>query len=362
MPDNLVFAPIEVPPTSYAGRVECWRRALGPQAEPLAPAILEVARRFRYEPEVIERIGGDLAGIPGPLTYDTLTAACRAAARLEFGDLAQRVTPRFDSPDELFLPAAEMQQFQEVLRAMQSLTEVHYRWGAARAWNEGGISVLFAGPPGTGKTMASEILASQLKFPMYRIDLSQVVNKYIGETEKNLKRIFDAADDSDALLLFDEADSIFGKRMEARDAHDRYANLEISYLLDRMERFKGLAVLATNRKKDLDEAFLRRLRYIIEFPLPGIEERRQIWRIQSRPAVDHSELDIDFLASRFPCPAGISVRLCLMHVCRARDARDRRGSNGGSAGGSEARTGQDEPARGHRSVRRLGPADSEDAR
>jgi len=181
-------------------------------------------------------------------------------------------------------------------------------------WNEGGISVLFAGPPGTGKTMAAEILASELSLPLFRIDLSQVVNKFIGETEKNLKRIFDAADGSDALLLFDEADAIFGRRMEAHDAHDRYANMEICYLLDRMERFKGLSVLCTNRKKDLDEAFLRRLRYVLEFPLPGVDQRRQIWRQSIPPAVDASQLDVDFLAERFPV-AGGHIRSAVFNAC-----------------------------------------------
>ena len=153
---------------------------------------------------------------------------------------------------------------------MTNLTRVHYEWGTARAWNEGGLAALFAGPPGTGKTMAAEAIADALRLPLYRIDLSQVVNKYIGETEKNLRRLFDAADAADVILFFDEADALFGKRTEVKDAHDRYANLEISYLLERMERFKGLAILATNRKKDLDEAFLRRLRFVVDFPLPGV--------------------------------------------------------------------------------------------
>src|SRR5439155_5780996 len=183
---------------------------------------------------------------------------------------------------------------------MQSLTEVHYVWGTAKAMNESGISVLFAGPPGTGKTMAAEILAIKLGLPVYRIDLSQVVNKYIGETEKNLKRVFDAADISDMILFFDEADALFGRRTEVSDAHDRYANLEISYLLERMERFKGLAILATNRRKDLDEAFLRRLRFIVEFPLPDIEQREEIWRKVIPPRVDASDLDLAFLARQFP--------------------------------------------------------------
>jgi hypothetical protein len=314
IPQNLLFGSIEVPPLSYSQRLELWTEALRPVAASVAPAVAETARRFRYEAETIDRIVSALRSIPDAITPQAITAECRSAARLELGDLAQRVTPRFDTVSELFLPPRQFDQFQEVLQAMRTLTDVHYRWGTARVWNEGGISVLFAGPPGTGKTMAAEILASELNLPMYRIDLSQVVNKYIGETEKNLKRIFDAADISDALLLFDEADSIFGKRIDARDAHDRYANLEISYLLDRMERFKGLAVLATNRKKDLDEAFLRRLRYVIDFPLPGLEQRRRIWEQSIPAAVDASQMDLGFLASRFPM-AGGHIRSVVFNAC-----------------------------------------------
>ena len=174
--------------------------------------------------------------------------------------------------------------------------------------------MLFAGPPGTGKTMAAEALASELALPLYRIDLSQVVNKYIGETEKNLRRLFDAADTADVILFFDEADALFGKRTEVKDAHDRYANLEISYLLERMERFKGLAILATNRKKDLDEAFLRRLRFVLEFPLPGPAERLRIWRSVIPHGVDASALDFDFLAQRFPL-AGGHLRAIVFQAC-----------------------------------------------
>lgn len=323
IPQRLLSPPVEVPPLDYAQRIECWTRALGPTADTLTSAIAETSRRFRYEAGTIEQIADGLRSAPGPLSQSSLTASCRAATRIELGEMAHRVTPRFDGATELFLPARQRSQFQEVLRAMRALTEVHYRWGTARIWNEGGISVLFAGAPGTGKTMAAEVLASELDLPMYRIDLSQVVNKYIGETEKNLKRIFDAADVSDVLLLFDEADAIFGKRVEAREAHDRYANLEISYLLDRMERFKGLAVLATNRKKDLDEAFLRRLRYIIEFPLPGPKERLQIWQ-QSLPRdVDVEELNLPFLAGGFPL-AGGHIRSIVFNACLQSAGRDGR--------------------------------------
>ncbi|MFW6080124.1 MAG: ATP-binding protein, partial [Gemmatimonadota bacterium] len=263
---------VEVPRLSYAERVAYWRETLGSLAEGLEAGIGEAARRFRFGKELIDAVVSSLRTVRRPLVAGDLITACRAELDLDLGDLAQRVEPRFRD-ESLILPPRQERQFEELVRAMRSLTEVHYGWGTARAWNESGITALFAGPPGTGKTMGAEILALELDLPMYRIDLSQVVDKYIGETEKNLKKLFDAADDSDVLLFFDEADSLFGRRTEVKDAHDRYANLEVSYLLERMERFKGLAILATNRRADLDEAFLRRLRYIIEFPLPGERER-----------------------------------------------------------------------------------------
>jgi vesicle-fusing ATPase len=162
--------------------------------------------------------------------------------------------------------------------------------------------------------MCAEVIAAELQLPLYRIDLSQVVNKYIGETEKNLRRLFDAAEASDVILFFDEADSLFGKRTEVKDAHDRYANLEVSYLLERMERFKGLAILATNRKKDLDEAFLRRLRFLLDFPMPGVEERLRIWKQVMPTGVDVGEIDFAFLAHRFPL-AGGHIRSIVFHAC-----------------------------------------------
>jgi SpoVK/Ycf46/Vps4 family AAA+-type ATPase len=155
---------------------------------------------------------------------------------------------------------------------------VYGDWGFARVTSRGlGISALFSGASGTGKTMAAEVLANELGLDLFRIDLSAVVNKYIGETEKNLRRLFDAFEESGAVLFFDEADALFGKRTEVRDSHDRYANVEVSYLLQRMESYRGLAILATNFKAALDPAFLRRLRFIVEFPAPGRAERRRIW-------------------------------------------------------------------------------------
>jgi hypothetical protein len=300
---------IVVPPLSYAERLACWREALPWPSAAALPT--ELARRFRYERTAIARVGAELLALGREPTLEETLATARGD--LDLGTLAQAVVPRFRL-DELMLPAAQAAQIEELTVAMTNLTRVHYEWGTARAWNEGGLACLFAGPPGTGKTMAAEAIAEKLSLPLYRIDLSQVVNKYIGETEKNLRRLFDAADSADLILFFDEADALFGKRTEVKDAHDRYANLEISYLLERMERFKGLAILATNRKKDLDEAFLRRLRFVVEFPLPGVAERLRIWRSVIPDGVDASEVDFPFLAQRFAL-AGGHIRGIVFQAC-----------------------------------------------
>jgi hypothetical protein len=313
LPQDLVLPAVVVPPVTYHERLECWRQHLDQYSAALGLDIAECARRFRFEKQTIRAICGELKELQTEITAKHLVAACRAELDTDIGELATRVTPRFNN-EELILPHKQSLLFGEILKAMQSLTEVHYGWGTGKVWNESGISVLFAGPPGTGKTMGAEILAIKLDLPMYRIDLSQVVNKYIGETEKNLKRVFDVADVSDMILFFDEADSLFGRRTEVSDAHDRYANLEISYLLERMERFKGLAILATNRKKDLDEAFLRRLRYIVDFPLPDAEERKKIWRQVVPEHADSSQLEFEFLAEQFPLSGG-NIRSIVFNAC-----------------------------------------------
>jgi len=300
---------IEVPPASYDERHAAWQHALPALAG--APVLADVAQRLRVETTTIARLGAELRADGAAPPAERILLAARAD--LDLGTLAQRVEPRFRI-DELMLPPAQARQVDELVTAMRNLGRVHHVWGTARAWNEGGLAALFAGPPGTGKTMASEAIAQALQLPLYRIDLSQVVNKYIGETEKNLKKLFDGADAVESILFFDEADALFGKRTEVRDAHDRYANLEVSYLLERMERFKGLAILATNRRKDLDEAFLRRLRFVVEFPLPGTAERERIWRGVIPAGVDASELDIPFLAQRFAL-AGGHIRAIVFHAC-----------------------------------------------
>jgi|CZKX01.1.fsa_nt_gi hypothetical protein len=304
---------IDIPALDLEARLACWTRCL-PEAAALPDSALEnCAFRFRFDAVVIEEIARALARETQPLTGERLIAACRQRAAAAPGTLAVRVRPRFKG-DELVLPPAQQRQFEELVTAMQALPEVHARWGTGRVWDEAGISALFAGPPGTGKTMAAEVLAARLGLPMFRVDLSQVVNKYIGETEKNLRRLFDSVEESDALLFFDEADSLFGQRMQVRNAHDRYANLEVSYLLQRMERFRGVAILATNRRKDLDEAFLRRLRFVLEFPLPDAPERKRIWQSGIPEEVDASSLDFDFLARQFALSGG-HIRSIILHAC-----------------------------------------------
>jgi SpoVK/Ycf46/Vps4 family AAA+-type ATPase len=192
--------------------------------------------------------------------------------------LAEKIEARRRFED-LVLPGEAMQQLRDIASQVEQRDRVYEQWGFGAKLSRGrGIVALFAGPSGTGKTMAAEVLAHRLALDLYRIDLASVISKFIGETEKNLKRVFDAAEQSGAILFFDEADALFGKRSEVRDSHDRYANIEINYLLQRMEDYRGLAILATNRKALLDPAFLRRLRFLIDFPLPAAIDRLRIWR------------------------------------------------------------------------------------
>ena len=313
IPASLLLPACTLPGLDVEQRRSRLASALQGCAPALRTAVPEAARRFRLGERPLERVAAAATALDHDAGAGDLFILCRAEAGLELDGLVNPVTPRF-ALDELVLPPAPRQQLGEIVAAMGVLGRVHHEWGTALAWNESGLSILFCGPPGTGKTMAAEALASELQLPMYRIDLSQVVNKYIGETEKNLRRIFDAAETSDCLLFFDEADALFGKRTEVRDAHDRFANIEISYLLERMERFKGLAVLASNRRKDLDEAFTRRLRHIIEFPVPGASERERLWRQVFPAPVDVSALDCHWLALQFEL-AGGHIRSAAFNAC-----------------------------------------------
>jgi SpoVK/Ycf46/Vps4 family AAA+-type ATPase len=192
--------------------------------------------------------------------------------------MAERIIPRA-TWDDLVLPEQQLETLHQLVSQSRHRLTVYERWGFASKEGRGlGLCALFSGPSGTGKTLAAQVLASELKLDLYRIDLSAVVSKYIGETEKNLKQVFDAAECGGVILLFDEADALFGKRAEVKDSHDRYANIEVSYLLQRMESFQGLAILTTNFKASLDKAFQRRLRFTVEFPFPDATHRQAIWQ------------------------------------------------------------------------------------
>ena len=208
----------------------------------------------------------------------SLWNACRSQSRPRLDELAQGVETTATWED-LILPSKEKFVLHDIAAHVRQRLTVYETWGFAGRSRRGlGISALFAGSSGTGKTMAAEVLGNELQLDVYRIDLSSVIDKYIGETEKNLKRIFDAAEGGGVILLFDEADALFGKRTEVKDSHDRHANVGVSYLLQRMEAYRGLAVLTTNLKNSLDQAFLRRLRFVVQFPFPDAEQRAEIWR------------------------------------------------------------------------------------
>jgi ATP-dependent 26S proteasome regulatory subunit len=236
--------------------------------------------------EPIRTLGVDVANV-------TIATTSRIAIRPRLDALAQRIEAKA-AWEDLVLPDAQIRALRDLAMHVRQRDRVYNDWGFADKSARGlGISALFAGSSGTGKTMAAEVLARELNMDLYRVDLARIVSKYIGETEKNLDAIFSAAEHSDVVLLFDEADALFGKRTEVRDSHDRYANVEISYLLQRMESFQGLAILTTNMKQSLDPAFLRRLRFVVQFPFPHAEHRAEIWKgmFPSRTPVD----SLDFL-------------------------------------------------------------------
>ena len=209
---------------------------------------------------------------------DELWQICRTQARPDLEQLAQRIESNTGWND-LVLPESELNTLKEIANHLRYKDRVYSQWGFASKNPRGlGINALFAGASGTGKTLAAEVLGNELQLDVYRIDLSTIVSKYIGETEKNLSKIFDIAEGYGAILLFDEADALFGKRSEVKDSRDRYANMEVSYLLQRIESYQGLAILTTNLKDDLDRAFLRRIRFTIQFPFPDFKQRLAIWQ------------------------------------------------------------------------------------
>ncbi|MBI1395863.1 MAG: AAA family ATPase [Betaproteobacteria bacterium] len=317
----------------FAERRALWARALGRLAPRLDGELDAVTTHFLVPPETMRAIGTRLAAVaprrrtrksaggndPDAPLRTAFWTACRTEARTDMDALAQRIDPRA-TWDDIVLPEAEMHTLREIAAQVRHRATVYDAWGFASQSDRGlGISALFSGPSGTGKTMAAEVLASALGLDLFRIDLSQVVSKYIGETEKNLRRVFDAAETGGAILLFDEADALFGRRSEVKDSHDRYANIEVSYLLQRMESYRGLAILTTNSRAALDPAFLRRIRFAIAFPFPDLAHRAEIWQRAFPPAVPTDALDSAKLA-RLNVPGGNIRNIALGAAFLAADA------------------------------------------
>jgi hypothetical protein len=255
-----------------------------------------LAGQFHLNLRSIREAAAQAVRNPGGNLRRDLWRACCDLTRPKLDQLAQRLDAKA-TWDNLVLPEEQMTLMRQIAGQVRERHRVYAEWGFRRSMNRGfGINALFAGESGTGKTMAAEVLANDLELNLYRIDLSAVVSKYIGETEKNLRKLFDAAEQGGAILLFDEADALFGKRSEVKDSHDRYANIEINYLLQRIEAFSGLSILATNMKSALDPAFLRRLRFIVNFPFPGLAERSLIWQKALPPETPRGDLDYQRLA------------------------------------------------------------------
>jgi hypothetical protein len=317
---------LDVPLPRASEQRTLWQEALARRLRPedleawrLSPTTEALAHQFDLDHTAIaaavtQGLGQlQLLEKPGPAqAREALWQGARAQSRRALETLAQRLEVRAGWED-LQLPGPVLQQLAEVELHVRHRRLVHEDWGfSPGGWRGSGTSVLFSGPPGTGKTLAAEVLARSLELDLYRVDLSGVVSKYIGETEKNLRRVFDAAESGGAVLLFDEADALFGRRSEVRDSHDRHANIEVSYLLQRLESFRGLAVLTTNLKSGLDAAFARRLRFIIEFAFPDRGQREALWRRAFPGGTPTAGLDLSRLAGLNV--SGAAIRSIALHA------------------------------------------------
>nr|QNO51022.1 ATP-dependent zinc metalloprotease FtsH [Methanosarcinales archaeon ANME-1 ERB6] len=299
---------IEIPIPDYAMRKTIWGQYLtGKNSE---EDVSVLANKFKFTAGQIKDAFVSvekLAVLQGreEITLKYLYDGCRAQSNQKLSALAKRIKPKYRW-DDLILPKEKKEQLEEVKNYIKNKGVVYHDWGFDDKLSLGkGLNIMFSGTSGTGKTMAAEVIASELGLDLYKIDLSMVVSKYIGETEKNLNRIFKEAEQSNAILFFDEADALFGKRSEVRDSHDRYANIEISYLLQKMEENEGIVIMATNLSQNIDDAFMRRMHFNVEFPFPEEEYRYKIWRsLIPKEAPIAEDIDFEFLAKRFKLAGG----------------------------------------------------------
>ena len=310
---NYMFCRIKLPLPSYDDRLQLWTIFLdgnAPSGNELD--VQALAGKFRFSGGQIRDAAATAFNLatrrnPGDprIGMNDLYAASRLQSNRKLATLAQKIKSNFHW-DDIVLPRDRIQQLREICNQVKYRSLVYDKWGFNQKLSLGkGLNVLFSGPSGTGKTMAAEIMGNELNVDLYKIDLSSVISKYIGETEKNLARIFAEADTSNAILFFDEADALFGKRSEIRDSHDRYANIEISYLLQKMEEYQGVVILATNFRKNMDQAFVRRMHFSVEFPFPSEKDRLRIWeQIWPEDTPCSPALDLRFVARQFEITGG----------------------------------------------------------
>jgi hypothetical protein len=310
--EDILFHTVEMPATDVLMRQVAWENALEkvlPNHDVSWPA--QLADQFRLTQgqirDTVQFVDRELAlnKVKKTVTLNDLYAACRDHSNQEMAELALKIKPRYGWRD-IVLPKERLSRLKEISSQVKHRYRVFGEWGFGCKLSHGkGLSVLFHGPPGTGKTMAADVIAHELQLDLYKIDLSGVVSKYIGETEKNLSKIFLAAESSNAILFFDEADALFGKRTQVSDAHDRYANIETSYLLQKMEAYEGVVILATNLRENMDGAFTRRIRFIVEFPFPDAESRKEIWMTHFPSEAPVSDgIDYELLSRQFQVAGG----------------------------------------------------------
>lgn len=327
---DLLYLPIELPLPDINARLSLWQEQAEARGIRSGLDYDQIASRYRFDAEEISNVLDIATGMAywrdpesGSVTPDDISAACRAHAAPQVGFAAIRRIPRY-TWDDLVLPPDHLRQLHELCNQANHRQIVLGEWGFERRLALGNsLNVMFNGPPGTGKTMAADVIANDLEVDLYKIDLSQIVSKYIGETEKNLDRVFRDAQSSNAIVFFDEADALFGKRSEVKDAHDRYANIETGYLLQKMEEHDGLVILATNLRNNLDEAFLRRMHFVVDFPFPDEAHRSKLWQGLFPEEVPRSvDVDFSYLARHFKVPGGNirNIAVCAAFLAAAEGA------------------------------------------
>jgi len=316
---------VQVQRSTLDERIEAWTVAMGKRGWSVANG-QDVAERFYSVGgttihQVLERSSAECGGQEPSL--DAIWAAARECSRPEFQGLAEHIVPRY-TWDDLILSDKIKSQLQHLVDYLSEQETVFHRWGARAVRSRGyGIKALLSGGPGTGKTMAAEVIAGTLGLDLFRVDLSSIISRWVGETEKNLKEVFDAAEGGTAVLLFDEADSLFGSRGEVKQAQDRFANQEVSFLLQRLEVFEGCAILTTNLQENIDEAFLRRFGAVIEFPMPSLEQRIQLWqRAIPKEAPLNDDLDLEAIAKQFVLAGGSIINAAINACILASTARE----------------------------------------